>query len=107
MYSNRKICFKFIQKLKFNNLVQFKFTFSIQFYVIELYYMPNLSLVRHTKSDWNNFTGDDMSGPISSRGERGTQKILNFLENKEKELFFWSFFLYINKNQGNTKNFSK
>ena len=54
--------------------------------------MLHLSLVRHAKSDWNNFTGDDMSRPISSKGERRTQKILNFLENKEKELIFEEIF---------------
>ena len=50
--------------------------------------MLNLSLVRHAKSDWNDFIGDDMSRPISSEGRTRTQKILKFLENKEKTLLF-------------------
>ena len=54
--------------------------------------MLNLSLIRHAKSDWNNFTGDDMSRPISSKGQRRTQKIIKFLENNEKKLLFEEIF---------------
>ncbi len=48
--------------------------------------MLNLSLIRHAKSDWENFDGDDMSRSISVTGIRKTEKISNFL--REKEMTF-------------------
>ena len=48
--------------------------------------MLNLSLIRHAKSDWTNFDGDDMSRPISLKGKKKTEKILKFLEMKIKEV---------------------
>ena len=48
--------------------------------------MLNLSLIRHAKSDWENFDGDDMSRSISVKGIRKTEKISNFL--REKEMTF-------------------
>ncbi len=54
--------------------------------------MLNLSLIRHAESDWSNFDEDDMSRQISSKGERKTEKILNFLETKEQKLLFEEIF---------------
>ena len=50
--------------------------------------MLNLSLVRHAKSDWSNYDGDDMARPISSKGIKKTKKILKFLEEKKKNIPF-------------------
>ena len=49
--------------------------------------MLNLSLIRHAKSDWSNYDGNDMARPISSKGIKKTKKILKFLEEKKKILF--------------------
>ena len=54
--------------------------------------MLNLSLIRHAKSDWTNFDGDDMSRPISTKGKKKTEKILKFLEKKEKKILFKEIF---------------
>ena len=54
--------------------------------------MLNLSLIRHAKSDWSNFDGDDMSRPISMKGKKRTEKILKFLEKKEKKIVFKEIF---------------
>ncbi|MBC33835.1 MAG: hypothetical protein CMN01_04335 [Rickettsiales bacterium] len=54
--------------------------------------MLNLSLIRHAKSDWSNFDGDDMSRPISMKGKKKTEKILKFLEKKEKQIVFKEIF---------------
>ncbi len=54
--------------------------------------MLNLSLIRHAKSDWSNFDGDDMSRPISMKGKKKTEKILKFLEKKEKKIVFKEIF---------------
>jgi phosphohistidine phosphatase len=54
--------------------------------------MLNLSLIRHAKSDWSNFDGDDMSRPISSKGKKKTEKVLKFLEKKEKKILFKEIF---------------
>ena len=54
--------------------------------------MLNLSLIRHAKSDWSNFDGDDMSRPISLKGKKKTEKILKFLEKKEKKIVFEEIF---------------
>ena len=54
--------------------------------------MLNLSLIRHAKSDWTNFDGDDMSRPISLKGKKKTEKILRFLEKKEKKIVFKEIF---------------
>ena len=54
--------------------------------------MLNLSLIRHAKSDWSNFDGDDMSRPISTKGKIKTKKILKFLENREKNILFEEIF---------------
>ncbi len=54
--------------------------------------MLNLSLIRHAKSDWTNFDGDDMSRPISLKGKKKTEKILKFLEKKEKKIVFEEIF---------------
>ena len=54
--------------------------------------MLNLSLIRHAKSDWSNFDGDDMSRPISRKGKKKTEKILKFLEKKEKKIVFKEIF---------------
>ena len=55
--------------------------------------MLNLSLIRHAKSDWSNFDGDDMSRPISSKGKKKTEKVLKFLEKKEKKYCLKKFFV--------------
>ena len=54
--------------------------------------MLNLSLIRHAKSDWTNFDGDDMSRPSSLKGKKKTKKILKFLEKKEKKIVFEEIF---------------
>ena len=54
--------------------------------------MLNLSLIRHAHSDLFNFDGDDMSRPISSKGKKKTEKILKFLEKKEKKILFKEIF---------------
>tara|TARA_X000000950_G_scaffold262496_1_gene333833 strand:+ start:6784 stop:7299 length:516 start_codon:yes stop_codon:yes gene_type:complete len=54
--------------------------------------MLNLSLIRHAKSDLSNFNGDDMSRPISSEGTQKTEKILKFLEKKEKKILYEEIF---------------
>ena len=50
--------------------------------------MLNLSLIRHAKSDWSNYDGDDMARPISSKGIKKTKKILKFLEETKKNIPF-------------------
>ena len=50
--------------------------------------MLNLSLIRHAKSDWSNYDGDDMARPISAKGVKKTKSILKFLEETEKKLLF-------------------
>ena len=45
--------------------------------------MLNLSLIRHAESDSINFSGDDMSRPISSQGVKKTEKILCLLKKKK------------------------
>jgi len=50
--------------------------------------MLNLSLIRHAKSDWSNYDGNDMARPISSKGIKKTKKILKFLEEKKKNIPF-------------------
>ena len=42
--------------------------------------MLNLSLIRHAKSDWSNYDGNDMARPISAKGVKKTKKILKFLK---------------------------
>ena len=54
--------------------------------------MLNLSLIRHAKSDWSNYDGNDMARPISSKGIKKTKKILEFLEETEKKLLFKEIF---------------
>ena len=54
--------------------------------------MLSLSLIRHAHSDLSNFDGDDMSRPISSQGRARTEKILKFIEEKEKKILFEEIF---------------
>ncbi len=54
--------------------------------------MLNLSLIRHAKSDWSNYDGNDMARPISSKGIKKTKKILKFLEEKKKKILFKEIF---------------
>ena len=54
--------------------------------------MLNLSLIRHAKSDWSNYDGDDMARPISAKGVKKTKSILKFLEETEKKLLFKEIF---------------
>ena len=54
--------------------------------------MLNLSLIRHAKSDWSNYDGDDMARPISAKGVKKTRSILKFLEETEKKLLFKEIF---------------
>ena len=54
--------------------------------------MLNLSLIRHAKSDWSNFDGDDMSRPISMKGKKKIKKIKKFLNKKEKKIVFKEIF---------------
>ena len=50
--------------------------------------MLNLSLIRHAKSDWSNYDGDDMARPISAKGVKKTKKILKFLKEIKKNIPF-------------------
>ena len=57
--------------------------------------MLNLSLIRHAKSDWSNYDGNDMARPISSKGIKKTKKILKFLEEKKKKYYSKKFFVLL------------
>ena len=54
--------------------------------------MLNLSLIRHAKSDWSNYDGDDMARPISAKGVKKTKSILKFLEKRKKKILFKEIF---------------
>ena len=45
--------------------------------------MLNLSLIRHAKTDLDNFINDDMTRPISLQGINKTKKICEFLKRKK------------------------
>tara|TARA_B100000579_G_C22772164_1_gene824570 strand:+ start:541 stop:1056 length:516 start_codon:yes stop_codon:yes gene_type:complete len=45
--------------------------------------MLNLTLLRHAKSDWGSYGGDDFSRDISEIGIKKTEKIGRFLEKKQ------------------------
>ena len=47
--------------------------------------MLNLSLIRHAKSDWSNFDGDDMSRPISMKGKKKNRKNTEIFREKRKK----------------------
>ena len=59
--------------------------------------MLNLSLIRHAKSDWSNYDGDDMARPISAKGVKKTKSILKFLEKKKKKNYSKKFFALLQK----------
>ena len=54
--------------------------------------MLNLSLIRHAKSDWSNYDGDDMARPISSKGVKKTKSILKFLKETKKTYHLTKYF---------------
>ena len=45
--------------------------------------MLELFFLRHAKSDWNNFDGNDLKRKISEKGVKETKKVGEFLESEE------------------------
>ncbi len=48
--------------------------------------MKNLFLLRHAKSDWDSYDGNDFDRDIQKKGELRTQKICKFLKDQKIEI---------------------
>ena len=64
--------------------------------------MINLSLIRHAKSNWLDYDGNDYNRPISEIGRERTLQICNFLK-KKKIFVVKKFFAHPQKEQNKLK----